>query len=338
MKESFPLYESEAHQPSELPCLEDLPDKELVTFCLKNHRPAWEEFFKRHIQLIKHAIKGKLREHGFGYLDDDQDIVWDIHEKIVKKLYGRGLLRQCVNPEGIQPWLMTVAQNQTVEWLVWQGREKRRPQKQEEALMAYLSDLIKGTSGLTLGDTLSSESGTDRDLVEYAEGTLEELSNIGHDKKLWVLRLSILDQLPLSSEEFINLSYFCGLPEDYVRSRITVMMQQVAAKEVERIKASGRAVILWYQIRREEALILKRDSYSSDPSETEQLECEMQKKMKNREQLLKDGRRLSRPANRDIAELVGLSEDQAERVSVYLRRARIMLRAKMARRFPTSEL
>jgi DNA-directed RNA polymerase specialized sigma24 family protein len=333
MSESFAKYKNEIQQLIEIPTLEHISDKELVACCLKNNRPAWEEFFKRYIPLIKQAIKGKLRESGYVNLSDDHDLVWDIHEKIVVKLYGRGLLRQCVNPEGIRAWLMTVAQNQTIEWLVWQGREKRLPQKQEEKLMAYLSDLIKGASGLTLEDTIADESGGEGNLGKYAEGALEELSNIGHDKKMWVLRLSILDHLPLSSEEIIDLSCFSGFPEDEVKSRVTIMMQQIEAKEVERIEASGRSVILWHQIRRMEAQFLERDSCSTDQSDTDSLLRELQKKMKIREQLLKDGRRLCRPANRDIAEMIGLSEDQAEQVSVYLKRARKMLMDRMAKRF-----
>ena len=333
MSESFTKNKTEIHHSIETPTLENIPDKELVSYCLKHNRPAWEEFFKRYIPVIKQAIKRKLRESGYVNLSDDHDLVWDIHEKIVVKLYGRGLLRQCANPEGIRQWLITVAQHQTIEWLVWQGREKRLPQKQEQKLMAYLSDLINGTSGLTLEDTIADETGGEGNLGEYAEGALEELSNIGQDKKMWVLRLSILDHLPLSSVEITDLSRFSGFSEDDVRNRVTAMMQQIEAKEVERIEASGRSVILWHQIRRIEAQFLERDACSTDQSDTDSLLRELQKKMKIREQLLKDGRRLSRPANRDIAEMIGLSEDQAEQVSVYLKRARKMLMDRMAKRF-----
>ena len=47
-----------------------LPDNELISQCLENIRPAWDEFFKRNIPFIKKNIKKRLFEYG---VDPDVD-------------------------------------------------------------------------------------------------------------------------------------------------------------------------------------------------------------------------------------------------------------------------
>jgi hypothetical protein len=316
------------------PCLADLPDNELVSLCLENQRPAWEEFFRRYISLIKQAIKSKLRDHGYGQVSDDQDILWDIHGKIVEKLYGRGLLRQCVNIEGIRPWLKSVAQNQTTDWVIEQGRKKRLPQRQAESSTVSLSEPIKGTSGLTLGDMMSEHDESDDDLKVYVESVLDRIGKAGEDRKLWVLRLSIISQLPLTAEDIARLSRFSGHNESEVRSRIAFMMQQVEVKEEKRIAAMGKAILLWHEIRRLEARLINENRSSPDTAEAERIMLEIQGEMGQREKMLNDGKRLIRPANRDIAALVGLPENQAEQVSTILIRAREILRTTMEGQLP----
>ena len=77
-----------------------IPDHELVRSCIESNRPAWEEFFRRFIPYIKKGIQGVLVVYG---LQNDQDILWDIHEKIAVKLIKNGILSQCSNPSGIRP-------------------------------------------------------------------------------------------------------------------------------------------------------------------------------------------------------------------------------------------
>ena len=91
----------------------------------------------------------------------------------------------------------------------------------------------------------------------------------------------------------------------------------------------GKAVVLWHEIRR---LELALSAPTLDVSDAESIRREIREKTAQREAFLKDGRRLSRPANRDVAEMVGLTEEKAEQVSTLLIRARDMLRNKMDRR------
>jgi len=314
----------------------DISDSELVGLCLENHRPAWEEFFRRYIPLIKQTIKGKLHECGYGYLQDDQDILWDIHEKIVEKLYGRGMLRQCVNVEGLRPWLRTVAQNQTMDWVSGQQRRKRLPQRQVENSMLSLSEPLKGTAQLTLADTIPADDELDDGAGDYMAGIVAQLSENGKDKKLWALRLSLIAHLPLSAAEISDLARFRGCSENEARRLAEAMVKQVEEKEEKRITALGRAILLWHEIRRLEARFIDLKASFSETAEVERITHEIQEKTAQREKFLKDGKRFSKPPNRDIAALVGLPEDQAEQVSTLIIRARGMLRTTMGRRLPSS--
>ena len=83
----------------------EISDQDLVRLCIENQREAWNEFFRRYIPDIKSAIKGRLRRYGYDNMTHNQDIIWDIHEKIVIKLIKKNNLNQCDNPIGIRFWL-----------------------------------------------------------------------------------------------------------------------------------------------------------------------------------------------------------------------------------------
>ena len=68
--------------------LRKISDQQLVRLCLENNRPAWEEFFRRFIPTIKKAIKEKLGLSVRPNLCFDEEVLWNIHEKIVVKLYN----------------------------------------------------------------------------------------------------------------------------------------------------------------------------------------------------------------------------------------------------------
>ena len=98
---------------SEKPDLINISDQKLIDLCREHNCPAWDEFFRRFIPTIKHTIKATLVSRSRYDLLQDNDTIWNIHEKIVVKLYCRGILQQCRNPSGISAWLKTVARHQT---------------------------------------------------------------------------------------------------------------------------------------------------------------------------------------------------------------------------------
>ena len=78
----------------------------------------------------------------------------------------------------------------------------------------------------------------------------------------------------------------------------------------------GKAVLLWHEIRRMEALLNEKnkDVTSANKEEIQKLEREIEEKSKKREEWLKKARKLCRPSNRNIAELVGIPEEKANQI------------------------
>jgi|GEM_PF-4515758 len=304
--------------------LRNLSDEQLVEVCRGNGRHAWDEFFHRFIPDIKQGIRSQLKSCGRQDLCYNDDVLADIHEKIVVKLYSRGKLSQCANASGIRSWLRTVAQNQTKDWCKKQNRKKRLPQRQTENSTISLSSLLRGYLDLTIADTIADESEIDNELTGYVEQILEYMSEIDSKKKLWVLRLSIISRLPLSDKEVRELASFSGLTVDSLRLRLTTIMKDVEAKEKKRLKAASNAVGLWFEIRRMEAMLHEKskDLPVANTQEIQELKRQIEKQSKKREEWLRQTLILCRPSNCDIAELVGISEKNANQISNILIRAR----------------
>ncbi len=133
MTKTSAMYEKKEQRTDDRTDLRSLSGQQLIEGCLegngKENRPAWNEFFRRFIPYIKEGIREQLKSCRRLDLCYNQEVLLDIHEKIVVKLYSRRVLRQCTNPSGIRSWLKTVAHNQTIDWLIEQGRKKRLPPK-----------------------------------------------------------------------------------------------------------------------------------------------------------------------------------------------------------------
>jgi DNA-directed RNA polymerase specialized sigma24 family protein len=306
------------------PELRNVSDSKLVQLCLENNRPAWEEFFRRFIPTIKSAIRKKLELSGRKHSCHDEDIIWNIHEKIVVKLYSKGILRQYTNPSGLRSWLKTMARNQTRDWIMEQGRKKRLPKVQSEDSTVSMFSPVRGRSVLTLEGILTKESESDNVLTDKLENILRKIHEtnfLEDEKKLWILRLSIVDHLPLSQEDIEKLSEYSGISKTELIKRLDKIMSKVETKEEKRLEALGKAVLLWHEIRRLEHRV---NESVKDPSKEklEEIEKIKRKIEEKREALLKRGCRVSRPSNRDIAELVRLSENKVNQVSNLLIRIR----------------
>lgn len=309
----------------ELPSIQRLTDAEIVARCLENERAAWNEFFRRFIPIIKNAIKKTLYNAGHVELCRDPDVIWNIHQEVDIKLFKDGKLRQCSDPSGIKFWLREIATNQTIDWLRQQNRTKNLPEKQIRESMLSLSSPLKDNTDLTLGDTLSDDIGTNEDMHETLEEALFSMKEIKNEQAYWVIRLSIIAHMPFTEEEIRELAAFTGHRLADIKSRLDAMMTEVDKKTERKIKASARAVILWHEIRRLEARLYDERKVSGVSTNVDDLIIKIQQKMKQREDLLKQGQALCRPSNKEIAEIIGLREDKVEQVSVILLRARQML-------------
>lgn len=326
--------------------LREYSDQQLVESCLNNNRNAWEEFFRRFIPDIKRGIQSKLIENGLSSLIHKKDVLADIHEKIVIKLYKEGKLIQCRNINGIIPWLKTIARNQTVDWIKAENRNKRLPKKESELNTLSLSEPLNGNSHLTIGETILDESSNfifKKDLDDL----FNKIVDIKDEQKYWIFRLSIISTLPLSNNEINELSKYNNITSDQLKSKLNIAYQLVKKKEAKRLESLSKAVLNWHVIKRLKSILKSKEnqlnSYNninflndSNADDTpnvqdmkkdyedniENLKKSTEEKMKKRKKFLEDGNKLSRPSNKMIAELIGLPENKTNQISNILIRIR----------------
>lgn len=315
----------------EFSCIQ-LADEELVHHCLENHRPAWNEFFRRFIPHIKKAIKKQLRVSGHLDLSRDQDVLWEVHKDIVIKLFDRGWLRKCHDLSGIRPWLKEVASNQTIDWLRKRHSRKTLPERVTDLTNVSLHSPTRMDSELLLIDTIEDDLPHSSELDHFLENLLERLGQLDNKKASWVLRLSFVSQLPLSSEELDELTRFSGSPRAEVASCLVDVIARLEKTVQRKDWAAGRAILLWYEIRRLEAAIFHKVKVKTFDDDPEILEIRnlIQSKAKKREEYVKQSQVLCRPSNLEIARLVGMPAEKADQISSILVRARRLLLEKMA--------
>jgi DNA-directed RNA polymerase specialized sigma24 family protein len=313
----------------------ELSETDLVCECIAGKKVAWEEFFTRFIPVMRDAIVRVLINNSArrNFVDEDDDAVWEIHEKIVIKLYRDGLLTKCTDPSGIRQWLRTVATNTARDWFRKKGRQKNLPEQSAEWGMRSIDAPLFDDSETTLGDIVECESAVTQEEAEYAEAVLHDLNQLADRRNYWILRLSILAVLPMSPEETGDLAEYGQMQSDSVRKQIEQITEKVEDRLEKRKADLGRAVLLYHQLRRLEfrLRLAIEDEPRAGREPIEILLDEIAAKSKRREGLLEKALKLPRPANIDIAELVGMPVGQEGQVTVILDREREKIRKKWAK-------
>ena len=317
--------------------LHNLPDVDLIPLCLQHQRSAWDVFFNRFSPLIKKSIRRTFIKCGVRDLAENIDNILDIHADIVEKLYAKGALNKCPDLSGLRAWLNRITINQTIEWLRERGRIKHLPQLKEEQLLRSLSTPLGEDQEFTLQDVIEDE---DADLFAqqeqiaaqlYVECVIEQISTINNITHRWILRLNILGQLALSDAELENLQSISPFQLRELNERICALEASLAEKEQSRQDGLGKSVLYWHQLRNLEVKIamLDRDTFSDHKLEIDVLKQEWAELENRKNKLLSNCHSLPKPTNREIAELVGIPEDNCGNVSNYLVRARETLNNKM---------
>ena len=313
-------------------------DADLVAECLAGGKEAlasWEAFFVRFVPVIRDAVARVLTTSRGrrGHVDEDDDAVWEIHEKIVTRLYEGGLLKKCTDPGGIRPWLRTVATNMAKDWLKMRGRVKNLPELSTEAGMRSIDVPLFEDSETTLADMVQSETTVTQEEVEYAEAVLQDFDQMEDRRNYWILRLSIVAVLPMAPDETDDLAGYGQLQAETVRKRVQQITDKVDERVEKRQADLGRAVLLYHQLRRLESKL--RAAIEDEPRAgrvpIDSLQQEIDDKAEKRDQLLERTQKLPRPKNIEIAELVGLPEGQEDQITVILKRERQKIRNKWAR-------
>jgi DNA-directed RNA polymerase specialized sigma24 family protein len=311
-------------------------DLELFTHCSagKDHL-YWNEFFRRFIPIIKWTIKNTV-----GSLANDEDVVWDIHEKLVRMLYNEDLLSMCTDPSGLRPWLKTVTKHLALDWLVAKGRKKNLSREQlERDTVSIFGPVGISNNGdeIQLIDTITDTSSPspDKNLIFQLEKTFleiaqEQLDLMRHGTKpveirnYWVLRLSILSQLPLTPDELDELVQYSPLLDAEAFQKLQDISQDLRSRGVKRDAKIGRAQELFSELRELEKQLrwYFSDDTASGIKTRQSLEKQLKKVIRLRNERLAEGLKIPRPSNRGIAELVGIPTDQSDQISKILERQR----------------
>jgi len=303
----------------------EITDDELIDLCQRNHRTAWEEFFRRFTPTIKRGIRSIFINNSRFDLLNNEDVLWDIHAKIVEKLYrDQGLEQYEDQPAGIRAWLKALARNQTRDWFKKEKRIKRLPQKQSEDEMISLSTPLRVGHDTILQDIIPHNPDPDDELKRSLQASMDGITAIDNSKKQWALRLSVILYEPLSKSEIRELAAFNDCPFEELAARLEEMIKQLQQREEKRLEKIGRAVLLWHEIKRMRASLFEQSKVNSSESRVaiEELKARIAKKTDQREILLRSGRKPPRPSNLDIARLIGLPEGKKDQVSNLIDKAR----------------
>ncbi len=315
---------------AEVKDLRKVKTETLVQMCLRSERPAWEEFFRRYIPLIKQGIrKGLNPDSNFVSQDDMDEAISAIYEKVIVKLVRDGILNNCKTPHIIEPWLATVACNQTYDWLREKSRKKRLPEKLAKFGTRSLEHVVNAETGCTLSDIIPAPATSMPEMEDHPVkmGWLEDVFHALHDmnfKKRWILRLSLIAVLPLSEQEREELGQFSSLGREECDECLSRMLADIRQKKESRAKAMGKAVLLWFELQNLEARqsAFEKDCTDESKDKLLQVSAKIIRVSKRRLELLEEGNRLCLPAHADIAAIIGIPEDKVQQVSIYLRRAR----------------
>lgn len=342
--------------------LSTLTDQQLYSLCLGGDRAAWDEFFRRFLPLLKLSIRltlNKSKAKDTHILSDKENVIWEIYESIVIKLFKNGFLHQCVDPTGIRSWLKEVAQNQARTWIRGKFRHKHLVQRQAENATGTLDNPLLDDSETTLGDTIASDADRfqqtfctdykalkgrvlkDADIYRHERIYIELLlpriellkksANPTHHRNYWIMRLSLMNQLPLAEEDSEQLAEFSPLTADDFRSRIDAVTNRLTRRETKRTAELGRAIAYWCEIRRLESKLreISGDDTPNGVAYRRKLVETIALYERRRNKLLKSGQLIPRPTNKEIAEFVGIPAIQSGQVTIILTRLRMMLKAKV---------
>lgn len=310
-----------------------ISDSDLVLLCKLGDREAWDVFFRRFLPLIKSSIRKALKQHDSS--DEKSyyglDAVGEITELLIFKLYPKGILDLLVNISGLRPWLKTVVKNQTIEWLIAQGRLKHATRREVETGMLSLDAPLNQDTDSTLADTLADTIDVDipgfQETQDYLEMLLHSVEDKSNRRDYWIVRLSIISQIPLEQSEEDSLVDFSPLSPTSARQLIQDMIEDVERRTNECDAKLGLAISLGSELKRLQYILwdMRGDDTPHGLAKYEQIQEECNEIEKRREKLSHDGMRIPRPRNAEIAALVGILPKQESLVTTVLTRSREIL-------------
>lgn len=293
----------------------------IVSGCLRNDQKSWEEFWTLFIPTIKKAIKQTLHRTPHPELAQDIDNVENIFKTIVDKFYEKKKLALCKDLSGLESWLWMVAHNATRDWLA-------RKYNSGEIDGATNTDNIDDVE-YPLAHNYIDALHDNQEIMKALDETYETLGQIDNHKYKWALRLSIIAEDSLSDKEISALSKEFGkYNPDEIKNKIKQIRKNLDLKLEKKRKAGERADNLFHE-RQKLEWDIKSITKSGDADSADKISYIIKKirdKDRIRTEHLEDAKKICRPSNEEIADLIGLSENQAQQISTFLVRVRKQLR------------
>ncbi len=311
-----------------------LSNADLVSMCINKDRDAWNEFFRRYDHEIERAIIKTLRRTNYYVENQDyyQDIVYEIKEPVIVKLYRDKGLEGCDHPERVKAWLWKIAINKTVDWLKQRNAVKNIPKRFIEDTLLSLYTPLNEDEDIILIDKIEDdyESGQidhDEALKNIIDDILKRIEEIDNIRAYWTLKLSLIAHIPLTDKNILALAEFNGMPVEDVQKKLVEIYKYVDKKIQKKEKNEAKAITLGYRILRLQALskIAGKEGFSQKQTE---LEAEIMACSVQRKDCITQSQIVCRPSNMDIGLLVGLPIDKVNQVTNILIRIRDSLSMK----------
>ena len=317
---------------------------DLVRGCEKQEKAAFDELIERYMGLIIKEIRRVFRSLYIEHLGKQEDVVQDILLIITEKIV-RYLIRppgphenEFHNPRAFPKWLKKTTESQTFEWLRQQNRQNNVIKKKMEALTVSLNRPVGEEDAFTLEGILADDSSN----LEESSGRVKEaldrmltaISGLDPPERL-LMRVILIFYDSLEVPDIKEIAKRRAISPDKISAEADQIVLRLVVKNKKRITEQGKEQILWYRLRTLEfrRSELQKDS-RADQTLLQEIEKEIADKSEKLTALRKKGRSLIRPANKEIARFMNMSEKEAGNFSTKLFRIREKLKAILKRHEP----
>lgn len=301
-----------------------LTTQELVERCLLQDQKAWEEFLRRYVTLIKNMIKRNLRRYNFSQWDDI-DVIDDIWMKVFEKIYAGNGLELCDHFDNFEGWLWTITNSKTVDYC----RVKIRSGQYGNLESGEKDPDLFGT------DDWLERLMQNKENIDALKNAMSELSEIKNQKIMWTMRLFIMAEEPLTQTEIKELTEtFNRHNVQTIQEKLRDIQVRLRGKIAEKQKVGESADKIWHELRKLEYQLkgMKKHKTQESIIEINEIEQKINQKDRRRQKLLYETSQFCRPSNAEIADLIGLPEEQAQQISSFLGRAREKIKFVMKER------
>jgi len=320
---------------------EEFPSqRQIVAGCQENDKQSIDAFFRLNLPYMKRVIRQTFLNKNFVRYAWDLDVVADIIELAVKELFVKKSILKCNNVDDPRSWLAKIVENKVFDWLRTGRTRKKQLEKSvndpalvlSENFSSEIADSFHGnfTSEEDSADIYTAVQKIKSEIaitVQAGKGSLDVSS--AEVVGTWVLRLSIIKNLPLTHNELVMLSHFNGMSMQQLQNAIDEIMLVIEKRALQRARDKAAAIILWHRIMQLEARYNYLNSSNQYDKKVGLLIDEIEKKRAVRLKLLQRSEKEIKPPSINIAQIVGITSNQAVQITKILEKMRSKLRNKL---------